>query len=185
MDILNTNWIILLLDRGSLLEEIKTSSILVHEIKTILSRFLYLNNNYEIHLLKCSMKINDDITQSHKQQTQQYIYILNQNFTTFQDQRRHTFRLISGALNPTFHNSSFSRRSEHCCSIFLLSRGVNIPSEFALSRFVKRNGYCKFSKKIKIRKKRGISLDTYVTLRPSLRGTSSIVLTRSIAPRRN
>lgn len=114
-----------------------------------------------------------------------YIYILNQNFTTFQDQRRHTFRLISGALNPTFHNSSFSRRSEHCCSIFLLSRGVNIPSEFALSRFVKRNGYCKFSKKIKIRKKRGISLDTYVTLRPSLRGTSSIVLTRSIAPRRN
>lgn len=29
------------------------------------------------------MKINDEIAQKHKQQTQQYIYILNQNFTTF------------------------------------------------------------------------------------------------------
>lgn len=132
------------------------------------------------------MKINDDITQSHKQQTQQYIYIyiLNQNFTTFQDQRRHTFRLISGALNPTFHNSSFSRGAYTVAPFSSYHEGLIYPRN-SHYRFAKRNGYCKFSKKIKIRKKRGISLDTYVTLRPSLRGTSSIVLTRSIAPRRN
>lgn len=132
------------------------------------------------------MKINDDITQSHKQQTQQYIYIyIEPEFHNFLRSTQTYIPTYQRCIKSDVSQQFLFSRSVHCCSIFLLSRGVNIPSEFALSRFVKRNGYCKFSKKIKIRKKRGISLDTYVTLRPSLRGTSSIVLTRSIAPRRN